>query len=289
VPVNPDWCVVICLVGGGQEINTGEAGLEEWLRALSTRYQAWDVHMPTQVLGLEYLPTGSYETLQACQRATLSPALHLSVSIRSFRAEKLSQFVGAMIDNDPVAARQLIAELNRYPIVLTRDLALARSWLRKHRRAEERAGLLASSNGLRLKPYGVFVRAKIDPSVWFLAPREDIRSCDALEDVGTEFDVQGLELDWACVCWDSNLRRGRAGWETLRFSGSRWQRVNDPDRRAYLLNAYRVLLTRARQGMVIFVPGGDLEDGTRAPQHYEDITEFFSRCGVPTVMDAPGV
>jgi hypothetical protein len=278
-----DWCVVICLVGGGQEINTGEAGLVEWLEVLSTKYSAWDVYLPSQALGPEYLPKGAADRLDAYRRATVSTALHLAVSIRSFRAEKLSQFVGALIDDRPEDAKSLIADLGKYPVTVTRDLGAARAWLRHHRRGEERAGLLASSNALRLKPDGVFVRAKIDPAVWFLAPREDVRSSDALEDAAREFEVQGLELDWACVCWDANMRRGKSGWETLRFSGTRWQRVKEPARRSFLLNSYRVLLTRARQGMVIFVPRGDSNDATRSPAVYDAIATFLKDCGVSSL------
>ena len=280
---NRDWCVVVCLVGGGQEINTGEAGLQEWMVALSTRFEHWDVHLPTQISSTEYLPEGLADSLSACRRAIDAPALHLSVSIRSFRAEKLSQFVAAVIGDDAVQARNVIADLSRYPIALTRDLAIARAWLRTHRRAQERSGLLASSNALRLKPHGIFVRAKIDPAIWFLAPRGDVRSSDALEDAATEFDVQGLELDWACVCWDANFRRDDSAWKAFRFVGTSWQRVTDPDRQAFLANAYRVLLTRARQGMVIFVPRGDIEDGTRAPVCYDRIAEFLQACGIPEI------
>ncbi|MES2977665.1 MAG: DUF2075 domain-containing protein [Pseudomonadota bacterium] len=279
---NQDWCVVICLVGGGQEINTGEAGLPEWLQALSTRYLDWEVHLPVQVLGHEYVPPDARD-LAACRRAISAPELHLSISIRSFRAEKLSQFIAAVIESNPQRARELLAELSLYPIVITRDLQTARLWIRRHRRGEERAGLLASSNGLRLKPEGVFVRAKVDPADWFLGARGDVRSSDYLEDAATEFEVQGLELDWACVCWDANLRRGASGWEPLRFRGTDWQRVNDADRKAFILNSYRVLLTRARQGMVVFVPQGDPQDTTRAPEIYAAIAAFLGDCGLPTV------
>lgn len=280
---NLDWCVVICLVGGGQEINTGEAGIQEWLQALSRRFRDWTVHVPHQILGKEYLPEGAAAHLDACRRAIDAPALHLSVSIRSFRAERLSQFVGAIIDGDAGAARQLIASLDRYPLAVTRDLSQARKWLRERRRGEERAGLLASSNGLRLKSHGVFVRAKVDPALWFLAPRDDVRSSDALEDAATEFEVQGLELDWTGVCWDANLRRGPTKWEAFKFHGTRWQRIRNDARQSFLLNSYRVLLTRARQGMVIFVPPGEAEDATRAALFYDGIATFLHQCGIPKI------
>lgn len=170
-------------------------------------------------------------------------------------------------------------ELRKYPVLITRDLDRAREWLRSRRKGTERAGLLASSNANRLKPHGVFVKAKIEPEKWFLAEPDDVRSSDALEDAATEFDVQGLELVWSCLCWDANLRRSAEGWQMLWFRGSRWQSVNDPARRAYIANSYRVLLTRARQGLVVFVPEGSEIDHTRAPQDYDGVFQFLLSCG----------
>lgn len=267
-----DWCAIICLVGGGQEINTGEAGIEEWLRALERSFPLWQPHLPS---------TLSHDCALNGIRA--ADELHLSTSIRSFRAERLSDFVGHVIDGDQAAARTTADQLSQYPLLITRDLAKARDWLRTRRRGSERSGLLASSNAARLKPHGIFTKAKIEPAKWFLAPTDDVRSSDALEDAATEFDVQGLELDWACVCWDINFRRGPAGWETLQFKGTQWQSVNDKSRRQYIANAYRVLLTRARQGLVVFVPEGDLDDRTRPPEAYDQVFEFLLRCGFTTI------
>lgn len=264
---HPDWCAIVCLVGGGQEINTGEAGIEEWLRALEKSYSHWQAHLPVTLL-------------HGCKLGdeVRAPDLHLATSIRSFRAERLSDFVGHVIDGNAAEAQRVKEELPSYPLFITRDLGAARRWLRSQRRGTERAGLLASSNAARLKPYGVFVKAKIEPAKWFLAPSDDVRSSDALEDAATEFDVQGLELDWACLCWDANLRRG-TNWEKLRFRGSHWEMVNDPTNQGYLANAYRVLLTRARQGLVIFVPEGDDADATRPPAVYDAIFTFLRSCG----------
>jgi len=262
-----DWCAIICLVGSGQEINTGEAGIEEWLRALERSFPHWQVHLPV--------------TLQhSCELrdAPVTPDLHLATSIRSFRAEKLSDFVGHLILGHLDGAKQLQAELKDYPLLITRDLEQAREWLRERRRGSERAGLLAHSNAARLKPHGVFVKAKIEPAKWFLAPAEDVRSCDALEDAATEFDVQGLELDWACLCWDANLR-WTGDWSAHRFRGSRWENVSDPAIQRYLLNAYRVLLTRARQGLVVFVPHGNSNDLTRPVRLYDAIYDALIKSG----------
>lgn len=263
-----DWCAIVCLVGGGQEINTGEAGIEEWLRALDRSFPHWQVHVPDTLTHSNVLPN-----------EVLAPALHLSTSIRSFRAERLSDFVGAVIEGDAKAARHISSELANFPIHITRDLDAARAWLRQKKRGSERVGILASSNAARLKPHGVFVKAKIEPAKWFLAESVDVRSSDALEDAATEFDVQGLELDWTCVCWDGNLRRNAGLWQALQFKGTRWQAVNDPSRKSFIANSYRVLLTRARQGMVVFVPLGSDADETRPHAVYDGIYEYLLRCG----------
>ena len=264
-----DWCAIICLVGGGQEINTGEAGIEEWLRALQRSFPHWHAHIPATLKHAIALP-----------HEVGAPALHLATSIRSFRAERLSDFVGEVIRGDAAAARRISAQIQDFPIKVTRDLDAARTWLRARRRGGERMGLLASSNAARLKPHGIFIKAKIEPASWFLASSADVRSSNALEDAGTEFDVQGLELDWACVCWDANFRRVDGQWQTLQFKGSRWQAVNDLSRQVFIANSYRVLLTRARQGMIIFVPEGSRYDETRPEAVYDEIFSFLVECGI---------
>lgn len=269
-----DWCAIICLVGGGQEINTGEAGIEEWLRAIERSFPHWQVHLP------DTLGHGCH-----IENDVPAPALHLATSLRSFRAEKLSDFVGHVINGDAHSARELRKELEGFPLFITRDLEHARKWLREQRRGNERAGILASSNAARLKPHGIFVKAKIEPAKWFLAPTNDVRSSDALEDAATEFDVQGLELDWTCACWDANLRRENGAWQAMQFKGTSWQSVNDLSRRSYVANSYRVLLTRARQGMVVFVPQGSNDDETRPPQIYHEIHEFLRSCGFAELKD----
>jgi hypothetical protein len=273
------WCVVVCLIGGGQEINTGEAGLDEWFSAIEEHNPDWQVYVSDRLTQSDYLSSMvglSTDTSHTVQ----SPALHLAVSVRSFRAEAVSEFVGAIIAGDSEQARELKRKLEHYPIALTRDLDVARDWLRQHARGSERYGLVASSNAMRLKPVGIHVKAKIDPARWFLADKDDVRSSYALEDAATEFDVQGLELDWVGVCWDANFRWNNGVWETLNFHGTRWQRIKDPIRTAYLANAYRVLLTRARQGMVIVVPEGCSTDRTRDPTYYDSNFQFLRSCGL---------
>jgi hypothetical protein len=272
-----DWCTVVCLVGNGQEINTGEAGINEWLAALVKDFPAWQVHLSDRIVS----DPQAFGVVNLPEVLTVDRSLHLSTAIRSFRAESVSSFASAIIDGNPDEALSLSAKLERFEFKITRDLGKARDWLRQHRRGTERAGLLAFSNAIRLKPEGVFVKASIDPVEWFLADRSDVRSSDYLEDIATEFDVQGLEIDWACVCIDANLRITRAkAIEPATFRGTRWQAVKDLDRRKYILNAHRVLLTRARQGVVVFVPNGDSADPTRNPFWYEDLYQYFIRCGV---------
>jgi len=278
---HPDWCVVVCLIGGGQEINTGEAGLTEWVSALEKRFRDWRVHYSDRITGSEY--TWDSDPRASLMRLGANPAehLHLGVSVRSFRSEQVAAFVQGVIESDTDRARASLPPPDRYPIVLCRDLGQARAWLRKRARGSERFGLVASSNALRLKPCGLHVKAKINPANWFLNDRTDVRSSYALEDVATEFDIQGLELDWVGVCWDANFRHVGTGWDLYSFSGTRWAKVKDTSRRAYLANAYRVLLTRARQGMVLFVPRGDREDATRQPEYYERTYSFLRDCGIP--------
>jgi hypothetical protein len=276
-----DWCVVVCLIGGGQEINTGEAGLVGWMRALRERFTGWDVYISNRLSDPDYI--GDHEAAEILKslEVTETSELHLAVSMRSFRAEALSDFVGHIVENRPAEALRAYSEISdRYPIWLTRELDQARQWLRDQARGSERFGLLASSGGNRLRPEGLHVRAKIDAPTWFLNDRSDVRSSFYCEEVATEFDVQGLELDWAGVCWDADFRYGNGRWSSLGFRGTRWQQVNGAEAQLHLKNAYRVILTRARQGMIIFVPHGEVEDPTRLPVYYDQTYAFLKMCGL---------
>ncbi len=203
--------------------------------------------------------------------------------MRSFRAEHVSAFVKALLDCERERAREVFGKLTRYPVVLTRDLDTAKRWIRARARGSERYGVIASSRAQRLKPHAIDVRVKTDPVQWFLNDKNDTRSSYFMEDVATEFQVQGLELDWACVTWDADLRFTGSGWAYHDFRGSKWQNVKNADNRNYLRNAYRVLLTRARQGMVIFVPPGDPQDHTRPPSYYDATFAYLAELGVPVL------
>lgn len=279
-----DWCCIICLIGGGQEINTGEAGLYEWLSTLANKYQGWEVHCSDLLADRHYTVDSQARELLEGSKVVRHKELHLSVSVRSFRVEKLSSFVALVLDGNASAAAVTFQEIReRYPIVRTRDLAFARAWLRSKARGSERFGLVASSGAIRLRPVGVHIKAEVDPKCWFLNDRWDVRSSYYLEEVATEFTVQGLELDWVGVCWDADLRFADGTWSHHAFRGTRWQVVNSAERQRYLINSYRVLLTRARQGMVIFVPEGDDSDPTRPTSFYDATYEFLARCGIPEI------
>lgn len=278
-----DWCVVVCLVGGGQEINTGEAGIKEWVTALKENYRDWEIHLPNEIFKSDYSLDKNWLEDRGQLKLHVNQDLHLAVSLRSFRAERLSEFVGAVVDGDSIRASKIKSELSNYPIYLTRNIEVARHQLRKWARGTERIGLIASSNAIRLKPCGVFVKGDIDPTLWFLKGKDDIRSSCYLEDVATEFDVQGLEIDWAGVCWDANFRIEDSKWVAYNFSGSKWQSVHGVDKQKYIKNSYRVLLTRARQGIVIFVPEGSDVDQTRNRSFYDQTYNFLKKCGIEEI------
>ncbi len=281
------WAVVICLVGGGQEIHTGEAGIGEWLEAVRLRFPHWRVHVSPNLTDSEYAAQSPLERLGHVASIVWDDRLHLATSMRSFRSEKVSAFVKAVLDCDLVSARTLLGEVTqRYPIAITRDLARAKNWIRSKARGSERYGLVASSQAQRLKPHAIDVRVNVDPVQWFLNERHDTRSSYYLEDAATEFQVQGLELDWVCVTWDADLRRQAESWRYQSFRGDAWTTVRKEDRKRYLLNAYRVLLTRARQGMVIFVPPGDESDPTRTPAFYNDTYEYLTGLGIAEVSSS---
>ncbi|RZJ11424.1 MAG: DUF2075 domain-containing protein [Acidovorax sp.] len=276
-----DWAVVVCLVGGGQEINTGEAGISEWLRSIERHYHDWDVHISPHLTDSEYAANDSIEPLKSRRGVYFNEDLHLAISMRSFRAEHVSSLVKHLLDRDVTQARAVLELVHlRYPIVITRDLANAKQWLKSQARGTERFGIVVSSQAERLKPHAINVRSPVDPVHWFLDDRTDVRSSFYLEDVATEFQVQGLELDWACVVWDADLRVGVNGWRHHQFVGNKWQNINKAERQTYLKNAYRVLLTRARQGMVIVVPPGDSEDHTRDPAFYDPIFDYLKGIGI---------
>lgn len=283
---HPDWATVVCLIGGGQEINTGEAGLREWFESIRRSFPHWHVYVSTKLSDQEYAPDGALYVPGETPKVTDHEDLHLGVSIRSFRSEKLAGFVKALLDCDTPRAHDLYAEIrDAFPIAVTRNLSTAKKWLVAHARGSERYGIVASSGAMRLKPFGINVKASIDPKNWFLNGREDIRSSYFLEDVATEFDIQGLEVDWACVAWDADLRHNGNDWSHKSFRGTAWQDVNDKDARLYLKNAYRVLLTRARQGMVIFVPEGDPSDKTRSPEYYNATYAYLRSIGLSSLDD----
>ena len=284
-----DWGLVICLIGGGQEINKGEAGLKEWIKSLNRSFKHWDIYMSDKLVEKEYAEGAALDMIEVKERLHIEPGLHLAVSMRSFRAEKVSLFVHQLLNLEKEEAAKTLTELQNYPIVLTRDLDKAKAWLRAHARGSERFGLLASSKAERLKAISINVRYQPDFVHWFLEDDTDIRSSNCLEDTLTEFKVQGLEIDWACVAWDADLRLNKAQnkWEHFQLrSGTKWQNINKPENQAYQINAYRVLLTRARQGMVLVVPNGDYgvpPDETRKPEWYDGIYNYLKDIGIKEI------
>ena len=278
------WAVVICLVGGGQEINTGEAGLPEWFDSLRRAFPDWDVYITPQLNDDEYRRGRSWHSMLEGLHTFEREQLHLATSVRSFRTPDLAAFVKALLDADTNDAKTLYLRIkDKYPLAITRDLNQAKAWVRNHCHGTTRYGLLASSGALRLKPEGIFVKNDISVANWFLNGKDDVRSSYMLEDVVTEFDIQGLELDYSVVAWDADYRYIDGEWTYNNFVGNRWTVVGSDERRLYLKNAYRVLLTRARQGMAIFVPAGSDEDQTRKPEWYNGIYNYLKELGITEI------
>ena len=282
-----DWAVIVCLVGGGQEIYNGEAGIIDWFRALQKKFRNWHIYLSDKITDSEYVGNSSIEELLTGCSYSLRPALHLGVSLRSFRSEKLAEFVKLLLDNEPSAAAAVYSELSiHYPIILTRDLDKAKEWIHKKARGTERYGLLASSEGKRLRGIGIWVPSVINHVGWFLNEKDNVDSSYFLEVAASEFKVQGLEIDYSILAWDADLRRSGKGFDYFKFRGTRWNHVNNMQQQKYLKNAYRVLMTRARQGMIIFVPSGtDPEDDpTRDSAFYDDIYKYLRSCGIKELM-----
>ena len=294
-----DWATIVCLVGGGQEINTGEAGISEWIKAVNSEFRHWEVHISPKLTDAEYAEGKVSELLKDNPKVIFSDSLHLSVSLRSYRAEKVSAFVHAVLTFDNNASVIYNEIKDKYPIVLTRDMARARKWLHEKGRGTERIGVLVTKEAARFKPLAVHILPSGDENAvhWFLEDKVDTRSSNYLEDAATEIQVQGLELDYTCLLWDADMRCQNGKWSFFTFNGNtRWVEQagtsqNSQEKRKYMLNAYRVLLTRARAGMVICVPEGNSnktasgfwEDSTRLPEYYNGTYEYLREIGLEEI------
>ncbi len=290
-----DWATIVCLIGGGQEINTGEAGISEWIEAINNRFQHWRVYISDKLTESEYAEGKVTELLKHNSKVEYSDRLHLGVSLRSFRAERLSAFVHSLLSFNP-DTEELYKNVisHRYPIVLTRSMDKARSWLRQQARGTQQTGVLISKVSARFKPLAVHVLPQSEDNAvrWFLEDKTDVRSSNYLEEAATEIQVQGLEVDYACILWDADMRYDNGKWSFWKFNGkTQWIPEKNIETQKYMLNAYRVLLTRARQGLVICVPEGNSnkthegfpEDSTRLPIYYNSTYEYFKRIGLTEI------
>ncbi len=276
-----DWCTIVCLIGGGQEINTGEAGLGEWINSLTNHFPNWNIHYSDLILGSDNYIKSEVAKKWLIETGISETELHLAVSVRSFRSEKLSDFIHQLLNVELENSQNIYLEIEElYPIVVTRNLEKAKKWLRKQARGSERIGLISSSGARRLRPFGINVKNEISAPNWFLNNNQDVRASYFLEEVATEFDIQGLEIDWACVAWGGNFYMNNNGWKYQSFKGARWQNINKEIDKEYLKNTYRVLLTRARQGMVIFIPESNNNDHTRPKEFYDKTFEYLKKIGI---------
>ena len=281
-----DWGVIVCLVGGGQDINEGEAGIQEWFDSLRRSYPNWKIYVSNRITEEEYVGKGSFDNLVKELDCSMIPELHLSISLRSFRSEKVANFVHHLLNNEGKQAAKLYQEIKKvYPICITRNLNVAKKWIKEQTTNKKyRYGIIASSKAKRLRADGIWVECKCKPEKWFLEGKDNIKSSYFMEEVATEFDIQGLEIDYALIGWDADYRYDNDCFKFYRPRGSKWETIKAEADKRYLKNAYRVLLTRARQGMIIFVPTGDKEDITRLPELYDNTYNYLKSLGLTEII-----
>lgn len=279
-----DWAVIICLVGGGQEIYNGEAGIQDWFSTLSEKYLDWEIYLSDKITDSEYVGNSDVSTMLHNREYHCISDLHLGVSLRSFRSEKLALFVKCLLDEEIELAKETYEELKKsYPVLITRKFDVAKNWVKKKARGTERYGLLASSEGKRLRAEGIWVPSKINHVGWFLNEKDNVDSSYYLEVAASEFKVQGLEIDYAVLAWDADLRYTSNGFDYFKFRGTKWNHVNQEQKQHYLKNAYRVLMTRARQGLIIYIPEGDEEDPSRLTEYYEGTYQYLKHVGIKEI------
>lgn len=280
-----DWAVIVCLIGGGQEIHKGEDGTIEWLKSIKNNFSHWDVYLPPEITKKEYLGDISEEALDIVNK-TFIDELHLKVSTRSFKAKNFSKLINHLLDRETTEAKNIVGELKeKYPLCITRDLQTAKDWIKKRARGNERYGLFTTALSHRLYPEGIVKRGpkEFNPEGWWLDSEDYVDSSLALEIPCTEFFSQGLEVDWAIFGWDACFRPKNSDWDYMRFSRKEWKTLHKKEERRNLKNSFRVLLTRARQGMIIFVPKGDTNDKTRLPEFYDGIYDYLKEIGIEEI------
>lgn len=284
---NENWSVIICLIGGGQEINKGENGAIEWLKSVKEKFPHWNVYLSKEIREKQYLGNMTVDEMLDKVQHKFVENLHLRTSVRSFRSENVSKFFNALLDRDIQTAFEIHKSLIKYPIKITRDLDIAKKWIKDQARGTDRYGIFASSKSQRLRPEGITAKKPMDfqTEAWYLDTDEFVDSSNFMEIPATEFLCQGLEVDWAIVGWDASLRPSKEGWTCYNFSRKDWKKIINADDQRYLINSFRVVLTRARQGMAIFVPKGDIEDHTRAPRYYDGIYEYLKEIGLEEIKN----
>jgi hypothetical protein len=289
----PDWAVVIALIGGGQEIHDGEAGLSEWGNTLASKFADWMIFAPEEAtLGNDALAGATlFEDPSLNTKIQLRPQLHLPISARTLRSECVTAWVNRVLSGRADEARDIAQSIKEYPLVLTRNLEGAKRWLKSSTLGGRRFGLVGSSGAMRLRAHGIEPSSGFHRSYpfeyWFLNGKDDYRSSFQLEVMATEFEIQGLEIDRTCLCWGGDLlwSESERRWVLSRLVGTSWRRVKAGSMERYLVNKYRVLMTRARDGMVIWVPVGDVEDRTRPVAPFDETANYLASCGM-VLLDA---
>lgn len=279
-----DWTVIICLIGGGQEIHKGEDGAIEWFKSIRNNFSHWEVYLPSIMNSQKYtMDTTIKESLKNVNY-TIEDRLHLDKSARTWNSSDVSPFINTLLDRNIEEAKKLCKNIkdDGYPILLSRDLEKSKKWIKNKKKGTQRIGIFISSSAQRLRPEGITPLTPMifDTLEWWLGDDDIVNSSQHLEIPATEFASQGLEVDWAIVGWDLSLRPDGKDWIYKKFKKNNWYERTDEDERRYLINSYRVTLTRARQDMVIFIPKGSDDDITRNPKHYDQIYDDLKEIGL---------
>jgi len=281
-----EWGVIIALVGLGQDIHTGENGLGVWFKSLLEKNTDWEIKLSKEIFNQAADNISSYkEVLLKNKRVSDCDGLYLRTCIRTPRAKNLSDFSEALLNNQPEKAKMALPRFDDYPICITRSLQTAELYLLANRKRKERCGKLCSSNS---KILGRISHSFDNIDTWHFAnwmlDENGRDSSNSLTFSASEFNIQGLELDWGLLGWDMDMYYFKGKWNQQKMlTPKRFCESSDIVKK-HILNTYRVLLTRARKGLIIYIPKtNDFEDPFNVSSYFDSTYEYLKSCGIKDI------